>query len=419
MSKLTDAINVIMAFAKTDPKALGETAADVDILNKAEAALASAGLEGASTVEDRWTAGNVHVPASKEEIKTGPTQEASGAGAEKMVREYSQPAPQHGVTEIADKFERGLRIVASSMKAQTDAIQLLIESQKSMAATLLKASTVVKADEDEEDEEEDESEVVEIKESKAKAVSLFKKATALLKQAKSFGDEAEIEDDEATKKALVTKSKLFRKRAAELLSKARSNAIIGNDDATLKSILKAAKKADIDVVQEEEEEDEEDEEAKAKAKGADAAGNQADKIDPASGNQADAAKSKQVDEAIAVAKKAEETVAAVLAGVQTLNGTVAGMMSVIGGMSRSSLTVQPVVKADPAPESPDFDKQIALARATGTLTEAGARTARDIIEKGELAKAGHFDVSTIPALIMKASPEVKTILAGYKIEKAA
>src|SRR5579859_2672778 len=102
---------------------------DSDALQKAAGVLADdeilkANLPPASQlsrpelVPDRWTDGRMHSVPTREEIRTGPPQASSGGGAERMVREYSNPAPQDALTNEALRLEELLRGFARSMSDQ-------------------------------------------------------------------------------------------------------------------------------------------------------------------------------------------------------------------------------------------------------------------------------------------------------------
>jgi hypothetical protein len=63
---------------------------------------------------------------SREEIKVGPAQEASGGGAERMIREYSHPDSQQAVVMQYEKLSGMMGDLSKSMKAMSDAFTALL-----------------------------------------------------------------------------------------------------------------------------------------------------------------------------------------------------------------------------------------------------------------------------------------------------
>lgn len=119
----------------------------------------------------------------KEELKFGPTQAASGGDAERMISQYSEPAPQQ---DIVVQYERLSNMLGSLGKAM-EGIQKALEAQATAFTTLVKKA--------EDEEEEDEQEI-------------------------NIGAE-EAEDEEETGKSLTPAMRAyFRATKAELLAKA-------------------------------------------------------------------------------------------------------------------------------------------------------------------------------------------------------
>lgn len=60
------------------------------------------GLEGIRIIKDLWE--DYHALPERNDTKTGPAMHSSGSGADKAVHEYSNPAPQVGLTEAYKEF---------------------------------------------------------------------------------------------------------------------------------------------------------------------------------------------------------------------------------------------------------------------------------------------------------------------------
>jgi hypothetical protein len=440
MPKMRDVINAMNILNKSDPKVVQALAKDISLEKAAEHA---ENLEGKDWVEDNWAEGNVNKAPTREQIKVGPREASSGEGAERMIRDYSDTAPQHGITLTAEAMSRmlgpinsSMKSLASTMSSNTAVLMALLkamgeeeekdekeeeEKEEGMKARKArKAAKVLKADADHEDEaeeeseedeeeSEEESEVVEI--NAAKCRDLLAKARRKLAQAKAMKDEAEEEreegEDEEKCKAKLRKARALRKAAAKLLAKARTAAYAASSDELKKAVRLTITKADINVVQEEEEDEEEEEEeegeeeetkAKAAAKGPDAKGNQADHADPESGNQdSEAVK--------ALAQKVEKS----LEGFSMLQTDVRGLMETIAGRSKNSPVVPNLAKAQvSAPD--DLNVEISNMVEAGTLNDNDAFAARDILGKITLAKAGHLDKAVVHERLAQASPTVRSIL---------
>ncbi len=146
------------------------------------------------------------------QILTGPQQAASGAGAEKMVREYSNPDPQQDLVATYEALSRELgsmrgymKSMAAATKATQDALLALLKKAdeeeeevevkvneeegegKSLAASILK-DLISKAEEEEEEEEGDGEE--EEEEESAKSIPAARRlaiADATLEAARKAG----------------------------------------------------------------------------------------------------------------------------------------------------------------------------------------------------------------------------------------
>ena len=175
---------------KSDPKAAHELMAETALmsgaaLGKAEDLLTRAGGEGPITIiEDLWdgppddhlTTTSAHGPGStvaEGGVPVGPSQSASGSGAAKMGREYSNPAPQSGVQVATEKLGRALakhRAVIGTLletaKSQQGTLEMLMTTVAGLRddLALMKAAAPVVAKSDEpppfekKDEKEDDKE---------------------------------------------------------------------------------------------------------------------------------------------------------------------------------------------------------------------------------------------------------------------
>ena len=90
----------------------------------AKAGVESMGLHGIRVIKDLWH--DYAAIPERNDTKTGPAMHTSGSGAEKGVADYSNPAPQIGITEQYDKFSQQnieeFGKMSSAMKANTDAV---------------------------------------------------------------------------------------------------------------------------------------------------------------------------------------------------------------------------------------------------------------------------------------------------------
>lgn len=363
-------------------------------------------LSASEHVKDHWEEGNTHSHATKEEIKIGTAQEASGGGAEKMTKEYSNPAPQHGITLVSEQLGRMLAPINSSMKALAETQVATLGVLKSMVAEKAKKS---------EDSDED-KDVEEMHESKAKSFLL--QAGDLIRKSKRFAakaEDAKDDGDEEKCKALTAKARTAKREAAVLLGKARLFAA-ASGNATIKSDVSALiKKSDITVVEDEDEDDDEKESDKAKAAAVtdadvkaaaktDDAGHQADKKDPANGNQA--AQTKAVDTSDSTMKALQDA----MSGFKILETTVKGLMEVVAGRSKVSDLVPDISKASPALIS-SISERLADAEDSGRLSESDAACARNIIAKSGAAKQNLIPATVVSDLLSKAPINVRALFA--------
>lgn len=387
------------------PEAIASVVAD-DKLSKA-----ASGLGDAPDVKDHWAEGNLNAPAKKDQIKTGPSEEASGGGAEKMIGHYSEPAEQHGTTLTAESLSRIMAPMAAASKAQSAVLLEVVEVLKGLRdgqATLLKGK-VVKAKDDDEDEE-DESEVVEINEKAKSAITALK---AALKKAKKAANQMKW----ATGKDKMSCKADYDEHMASALAivrKAAPHVLLSGDEALRTEFLEIASKADIDVTQEEEEEDEDDAEKAKKAKElAEAAAKATSTADPA-------AKGTEVavtPELRAILEETQAQVKKALEGTGMLTTDVKGLMDKINSLSKHGGMPPAMVAKSEAAAVSTFDQRLERISALediGQLTEAQAFTARDIVSKARAAERGELGNNVHLDLIAKATPAVQAIFADLK-----
>jgi len=205
-------------------------------------------LEDLTRVEDLWSEGTEgrHANPTRAEIKTGRPQEASGAGAERMVREFSHPVPQMGLTESYSEFSRMFRDfgkslddltgVAKTQAAQIAALASLVAPQTTPATVTAASPTAKAAAEDS---------VL------AKAEIKLKKARAELRKADMADDEDKDEREE--KKSFLEQAAVALKAAKRLLTKAEDEDKSEEDEeraekarADFAKLSKALRKAEDD-----------------------------------------------------------------------------------------------------------------------------------------------------------------------------
>ncbi|MDA8191052.1 MAG: hypothetical protein M0Z68_06215 [Gammaproteobacteria bacterium] len=198
-----------------------------------------------------------HQVPSKEQLKFGPTEAASGEGVVRMIGDYSNPAPQQAITEEYIEFNRAFD---KRLKKIEKAVSDMAKGHNQMASLVGGIVAAVEKAEAQDDEDKEMREMTEKAVRKAK-VALFK---------------AEMDEDDDDNEE-VEESVISAEKAV---------------NAAIKALVKAA------------EEDEDDEEKMEKARKIakalrerlkaikakrDDKGNQDDGEDPKSGNQEDAA----------------------------------------------------------------------------------------------------------------------------------
>lgn len=415
-----DILQALRILKSADPKTVQQLLAD-EAVNKASGERHAQGLDGAPWIADLHTEGEEHRVITGEEIRTGPSQAASGGGAEKMIREYSAPAPQKGVTQEAMSLAEVLGGISRSMKAMAD-------GQKTMS-DLLTVLVAAKAEEKEEKEEEKDKEEEEAKaHAKGRATELVAEAQKLLRKADRKEEDGDDEEESEKSRVLYREAKLLRKQAARMLGKARLHALAAGDGEITKSIRQIVAKNDLVIKAENEEEEKERETEKdeadkarqpdaAAAKGAeatkDSAGNQAPKQDKENGNQDDAAQ-KAVT---ALGARVDEA----LKGLTILHTDLAGFMDTVAGKAKpqEGVTAAPagatpmdafaLMKANPAGAAGELQLAIEKAASKGLLDGAQAMTAYNILAKLDACNKGVIAKSMVDGMIDNAPSAVRQI----------
>lgn len=425
-SPLKELLAAMGVIKNADPKLVSALADDAAVEKALDSGRTAEKLTDGQMVDDHWAAGHTDKSATKEEVKVGPTQEASGGGAEKMIGDYSSPARQmHGVASVPEKLDamlgrlgavgKAIESLANAQKATFEALgknNTLLVTMISEAAKGTKPAVEAKKGEDEEDEEDEESEVVEINEGKAK--KSLRQAKALIKARDAKKAEMEEEEEEEKCKALKAEIKSLEKQIAKILGKARTAAYAASSDELKKSVRMVATKADINVVQEEEEEEDEEEEGKSRKSETPAAdtskaktddkGHQADTMDSSNGNQSAAAKA----EAEAFKTKLDGA----LKGIEILSTDIRGMMDVVAG--KSKVIDHTVIKSAGDVDTGSLMDKISAAEESGQINAIDAMGARDIASKLTLAKAGKIDIAFVNDRILKTTSAVRAIFNESK-----
>lgn len=424
----------MMGFGESDMKDIASMVADAALSLKA---MPGSEHDHAETVTDRWHSGQTHAVPSAEMIKVGPGQSASGGGAEHMVKEYSNPAPQKGLVLEAERLEAELGPMRGYAKSIADkhnslctyfdssfsevgkSLNMLHEQNKRLtivAAGLLKA--LEKGEDEKGDDDEEKEEKFEINASKA--AETYAKARALLKKSRSIRAQMKANSDAGHISALKAQAKLYKNAAKAYLSKAMQYASAGKSRAVVtrkaledffaanpalkaeydpnvsaKELAKAAKKAHA--------------EWKATLKKADDAGNQADKEDKENGNQDDAAKAATAAADDAIKSQLDNA----LKGLGMLSGDIKSLMDAVAGRP----VTPPVAPATPAVAAvaksgnkyENIDTLIEQYAATGRIDQTSEARARDLVMKLKATDEGHMAKGTFDAMIAGSAQIVQEI----------
>ena len=353
--------------------------------------------------------GEIDKVPTAQQIIFGPTEASSGAGAARMVEQYSSFADQGGITALYAEFSRRM----APMRADMDAVKSEIATIKNSVFSLVKASedaaaavasaTTIKAKDDDDDEEDEKTRMVE------KARKTMRKARVLIVKAEDAeggdseedGEEDEISEDMEKAARLLkgvkddlTKAEEARKDDEdedEEIEKARTMR------KALVKRLSAVKKARAPAVVKTEEEEKAEEEAKkaaeaaAKAKDNDK-GNQDASQNPANGNQDDAA-----------AKSSE---------VSLLTKSVSELMDFLM-TSASGARINPAPVFQKAQQDKVASIELAIDEAADNMeiSESEAVDAKGIVARLEMIKSGAVDRKSVLDMVAKATPKVQALFS--------
>jgi hypothetical protein len=232
--------------------------------------------------EDLYYDNNPNSVPGSNVIRMGPQESASGNGAEHMIRQYSNVAPQGDghISELYGRMSRELDHLRKSLitdlsnmvktdKSVVKAIALLTESFRTQNAVL---TSILKAQEEETEKGKKKSE----KKGEEEEEEETEKSRALqyLRKAKSFIIKAEMSDLEDGKNSAeyLQKADLYLKKAKTLLLKAEELAMTDEEEESVEKALETLKAFSVrlskarrfvkslKVVKGEEEEDDEEEE---------------------------------------------------------------------------------------------------------------------------------------------------------------
>lgn len=358
-------------------------------------------MEDITDVIDMWNEKDgEHKNPGRGEIVTGPAERMSGDGAPKMIAEYSSPAPQQGLTQQYQEFQRMLDGWAKSFtdklnpvlskhdKAITALVGVFSEMQKAHAAApaapaadtflgkallkIAKAKSELRKSElaDEDDEKEEK------KSRLAAASDLLKSAKRLLAKA---SEEMEDTDDEGTEKAMTSLRALIKAVSkAEEEEKEKEEAEKAKSVAAQKAIDDAAaatKKAEEDKKKEEEE-------AAEKAKAV-------------------------ADGTAAKAAATQEQVLKALEGNAVLQATVQNLFDAVVGKSVNPHA--PEIAKGTVIATVDFAARAEEAREGGRLSDQGDLKVASILQHMGHANAGRMDMKVVEEEIAKSTSEVRAV----------
>lgn len=422
--------------------------ADIEI--EKAAATVSQPLTDVSHVTDRWNQGAMHGVPGSDKLKTGPTQHASGGGAEKMVSEYSHPAPQVHLTVESERLAAELGSLRGYAKAQTEVITRISKSQEAMTGVL---TALLTKQAGEEAETGVPGEAASFQKYQAqKANGYYRAFKAVLAKSEQIHDQLDDLELPEARKAAKAQIKDLRKKAARLALKTLAATYAAKSEESdpaaeaRKSLHNAMEsdarlKADIAALHDKDRDKDEEKGAKkrmkklfkkaaaklakkAAAKAADTApaggaakavsgndkGNQADRQDPETKNQDDAAKATETT------KTQEETAADVkkaLEGLGLMQGTIQQVFELVAGRPITNNAINPpaLMKAGDmtATTVMNVDQKIEDAVAKGELDQMAEMRARDLLMKTEHVREGRMTQDMWDSMLRQAPLSVQQI----------
>ena len=436
----------ILGFSSGDAKVASDILLDTTI----EKASTAQDLSPSEHVSDRWESGKMHAVPTKDEIKVGPTEHASGGGAEKMVKDYSNPAPQHGIQLEAERLANELGQMRGYMRSNAETMDRI--SKHNTTLTGIVTALLMKSAED--NDGGDGTEAAAFAEKSARVSrDTFTSAKRLLGKAEKL--ETNMGDvKKAERQVIKAQIRALRKRAARLMLNAvnTSFAAKSGDADPAADVRKSVRelvdedrilKADINALHEKDEKKDEEKKmakalrklakraakkaaakaAKKAAAQAAAAGEagksegtggaseaaktqmQADKQDPETKNQDDSSKTEK-----AAAEQAEQVKKA-LEGIGLMQGTMQQVLEIVAGRPLTSGATEPLtlMKGDPGTTFLTIDGRIEDAMADNKLDNGGAMKARDLLQKVSAVRSGAMSEDMWRSMLRQSPPAVQEI----------
>ncbi len=354
--------------------------------------------------------GEIDKVPTAQQIIFGPTEASSGAGAARMVEQYSSFADQGGITALYTEFSRRMAplrsdidAVKSEMATIKNSVFSLVKASEDAAAAVAASAGIIVTKADDDDDEDEKTRMVE------KARKTMRKARVLIVKAEDAeGEDSEEDGEEDEISEDMEKAARLLKGVKDDLTKAEEARKDDEDEdediekartmrKALVKRLSAVKKARAPVVVKTKEEEEAEEEAKkaaeaaAKAKDNDK-GNQEAAQNPANGNQEDAA-----------AKSSE---------VSLLTKSVSELMDFL-------MTSASGGRINPAPvfQKAQQDKVASIAMAIDEaadnreISDSEAIDAQGIVARLEMIKSGQVDRKSVLDMLAKSSPKVQALFS--------
>ena len=354
--------------------------------------------------------GEINKVPTAQTIIFGPTEASSGAGAARMVEQYSSFADQGGITALYAEFSRRM----APMRADMDAVKAematiknsvfsLVKAHEDAAAAVAASAGIIVTKADDDDDEDEKTRMVE------KARKTLRKARTLIVKAEDAeGGDSEEDGEEDEISEDMEKAARLLKGVKEDLTKAEEARKDDEDEdeeiekartmrKALVKRLSAVKKARAPAVVKTKEEEEAEEEAKkaaeaaAKAKDNDK-GNQDASQNPANGNQDDAA-----------AKSSE---------VSLLTKSVSELMDFLM-TSASGARINPAPVFQKAQQDKVASIELAIDEAADNMeiSESEAVDAKGIVARLEMIKSGAVDRKSVLDMVAKATPKVQALFS--------
>ena len=390
--------------------------------------------DGATMPALHHVTGGASAPRRGGTISIGNPQAASGDGAVAMQREYSNPAPQGGIADVAQEFGRMLTrmdTVAKARHAQLEnrfslmstvlekAIGQLADMAKPPVAAVAKAED--KEDKEEKDEKDDEKEEFE-----KSVFTLVSKAKTNIAKARKFaakGIMLGVEGDKGGAAAVLTLARAAVSKASQAfdgIAKLDSgNAVIAELNKGFVGLAKALPPneaenqdiwpaSDLSPVGKAKDGEEEDDDEKEMEKAIAAAKAAAVSQTPVSAGVQPAQNNAELAAAV-------ERISKSLEGVQMLSTDVKGLMGSLAGQSRDPQGLPPVfslAKANPEGFASTRAQAVSDALASGAIRDRDADLARDIIGQLSAAAKGLVPEEVPQQRLRMIQPALRALITG-------